>query len=77
MMKKSISLLVLVLIALSINAQSDFEIAQSFMSKKGVKLVPNERSLTRGADIPYSIYNGSEDKGFCIVVNGSVRNAVL
>lgn len=53
-------------------AQSDFDIAQEFMSKKGVKLVPNERSTTRGTDAPYSVFNGSNDKGFCIVVNGSV-----
>lgn len=72
MMKKSISLLVLVLIALSMSAQSDFDIAQSFMSKKGVKLVNNERFLTRGVDSPYSIYNGEDNKGFAIVVNGSV-----
>ena len=72
MMKKSISLLVIVLVALSTTAQSDFDVAQSFMSKKGVKLAYNERSLTRGTDTPYSIFNGSEDKGFCIVVNGKV-----
>ena len=53
-------------------AQSDFEIAQSFMNEKGVKLVPNERSATRGTDAPYSIFNGSDDKGFCIVANGNV-----
>ena len=53
-------------------AQSDFEIAQSFMNEKGVKLVPNERSTTRGTDAPYSIFNGSEGKGFCIVSNGNV-----
>jgi hypothetical protein len=53
-------------------AQSDFEIAQEFMNKKGVKLVPNKRSATRGADTPYSIFNSSEGKGFCIVANGDV-----
>lgn len=57
MMKKSIILLVLAFITLSMSAQSDFDIAQSFMNKKGIKLVPNERSLTRGTDVPYSILN--------------------
>ena len=72
MMKKSIILLVLAFITLSMSAESDFDIAQSFMNKKGIKLVPNERSLTRGTDVPYRIFNGAEDKGFCIVVNGKV-----
>ena len=72
MMKKSIILLVLAFITLSMSAESDFDIAQSFMNKKGIKLVPNERSLTRGTDVPYSIFNGAEDKGFCNVVNGKV-----
>ena len=72
MMKKSISLLVLVLIALSMSAQSDFDIAQSFMNKKGIKLVPNERSTTRGTDTSYSVFNGENNKGFAIVVNGCV-----
>ena len=72
MMKKSISLLVLVLIAVSMSAQSDFDIAQSFMNKKGIKLVPNERSTTRGTDTSYSVFNGENNKGFAIVVNGCV-----
>jgi hypothetical protein len=42
------------------------------MGKKGVKLSPNERSTTRGTDTSYSIFNGSEGKGFCIVSNGNV-----
>lgn len=71
-MKKIILTLLVTLFTLSTLAQSDFDIAQSFMSKKGIKLVPNERSLTRGTDVPYNIFNGSEDKGFCIVVNGKV-----
>ena len=70
-MKKTILFLVMLLTA-TCYAQSDFEIAQSFMNKKGVKLVPNERSTTRGTDTPYSIFNGSEGKGFCIVANGDV-----
>ncbi len=71
MMKKSISLLVLVLIALSMSAQSDFDIAQSFMNKKGIKLVDNP-CRTRGVGKPYSIFTGEENKGFAIVINGCV-----
>ena len=70
-MKKTILFLMMLLTA-TCYAQSDFEIAQSFMGKKGVKLIPNERSLTRGTDVPYSIFNGENDKGFCIVANGDV-----
>ncbi len=69
---KKIILFLMVLFTTGSYAQSDFEIAQSFMNKKGVKLVPNERSTTRGTDAPYSIFNGSEGKGFCIVSNGNV-----
>lgn len=61
-----------VLLTANCYAQSDFEIAQEFMSKKGVELVPNKSSATRGTDVPYSIFNGSEGKGFCIVANGNV-----
>lgn len=69
---KKFGILFMLLFTLTVSAQSDFEIASEFMSKKGVKLAPNERSLTRGTDVPYSIFNGAEDKGFCIVVNGKV-----
>ena len=69
---KKIILFLIVLFTTVCYAQSDFEIAQSFMSNKGVKLVPNERSTTRGTDVPYSVFNGENDKGFAIVVNGSV-----
>ena len=69
---KKIILFLMVLFTTVCYAQSDFDIAQEFMNKKGIKLVPNERSLTRGTDVPYSIFNGAEDKGFCIVVNGKV-----
>jgi hypothetical protein len=62
----------MLLISLTVSAQSDFDIAKEFMSKKGVKLVPNKRSTTRGTDVPYSIFNGENGKGFCIVVNGSI-----
>ena len=69
---KKFGILFMLLISLTVSAQSDFDVAQEFMSKKGVKLVPNEHSTTRGTDTPYSIFNGSEGKGFCIVTNGKV-----
>jgi hypothetical protein len=69
---KKFGILFMLLISLTVSAQSDFEIASEFMSKKGVKLAPNERSTTRGTDVPYSIFNGENDKGFAIVVNGCV-----
>ena len=69
---KKIILFLMVLFTTVCHAQSDFDIAQEFMSKKGIKLVPNKRSVTRGTDTPYSIFNGSEGKGFCIVSNGNV-----
>ena len=69
---KKIILFLMVLFTTVCYAQSDFDIAQEFMSKKGIELVPNERSLTRGTDVPYSVFNGSEGKGFCVVANGSV-----
>ena len=53
-------------------AQSDFEIAQAFMSKKGITLVNDDKTATRGDVKPYSIFNGKGDKGFAIVVNGNV-----
>ena len=69
-MKKLGSLLVL-LISLTASAQSDFDIAQEFMSKKGVTLKDNP-SKTRGEKKPYSVFNGENNKGFAIVVNGCV-----
>jgi hypothetical protein len=69
---KKIILFLMVLFTTVCYAQSDFDVAQEFMSKKGVKLVPNKRSATRGTDTPYSIFNGSDGKGFCIVANGDV-----
>ena len=69
---KKIILFLMVLFTTVCQAHGDFDVAQEFMSKKGIKLVPNKRSATRGTDVPYSIFNGSEGKGFCIVVNGNV-----
>lgn len=69
---KQLGTLLMLLFSLTVSAQSDFDIAQEFMSKKGVKLVSNKRSTTRGTDVPYSVFNGENDKGFAIVVNGTV-----
>lgn len=69
-MKKAVITFIMLLFTLTVSAQSDFDIAQEFMSKKGVTLKDNPR--TRGADKPYSIFNGKDGKGFAIVVNGFV-----
>ena len=68
---KKLSLLFMLLISLTVLAQSDFYIAQAFMSKKGVTLVNNPLK-TRGEDKPYSVFNGCDNKGFVIVMNGRV-----
>lgn len=49
--------------------QSDFEIAQSFMSRKGITL--NPKASTRGGDAS-SIFTGIDGKGFVIVKDGAV-----
>lgn len=58
--------------ALTASAQSDFDIAQEFMSKKGVTLSKENKASTRGEDRPYSIFNAEDGKGFAIVANGIV-----
>lgn len=67
---RKIILMLAVLLTVNCYSQSDFDIAQEFMSKKGVTLKDNPK--TRGADKPYSIFNGKDGKGFAIVVNGFV-----
>ena len=47
-----------------------FSVAQSFMSKKGVRL-SDTHSTTRGS-VDYEIFNGDDGKGFVIVCNGAV-----
>lgn len=69
-MKKAIITFIVLLFTLTVSAQSDFDIAQEFMSKKGVTLKDNPK--TRGVDKSYSIFNGKDGKGFAIVVNGFV-----
>ena len=73
-MRKLIVMIMMFAVAITANAQSDFEVAQSFMQKKGITLQDNPKtSINRAAsNKPYSIYNGEEGKGFAIVVNGSI-----
>lgn len=68
---KKFGTLLLLLFTLTVSAQSDFDIANEFMSKKGVTLI-NRSSKTRGESKPYSIFNGEDGKGFAIVANGKV-----
>ena len=68
---KKIILFLMVLFTTVCYAQSDFEIAQEFMNKKGIKLVDNP-CRTRGVGKPYSIFTGEDNKGFAIVINGCV-----
>lgn len=72
---KSIVLLTVILLSLNTEAQNvptseAYDIAQSFMSKKGVRLI-EKPSKTRGK-VDYEIFNGENDKGFVIVCNGAV-----
>lgn len=55
-----------------VEAQSNFDIAQRFMANKGITLVNDGKSATRSDGEPYSIFKGEDNKGFVIVVNGSV-----
>ena len=74
-MKKIFTLFFTLLVVVFTNAQSDFEIASSFMSKKGVTLVYDTYSKNRASaseDKPYSIFHGVDDKGFAIVKDGVV-----
>lgn len=74
-MKKIFILFFTLLAAAFANAQSDFEIASSFMSKKGITLVYDTYSKNRASaseDKPYSIFHGVDDKGFAIVKDGVV-----
>ena len=75
MIQRSILLFTFTLLTLfsksqNVSGTDAFEVAQSFMSKKGVVLV-NDMTNTRG-DGSYSVFKGKDGKGFAIVVNGSV-----
>lgn len=69
-MRRTFSFLMVLLFTLTVSAQSDFDVAQKFMVKKGVTLVDNPR--TRAVSEKYSIFNGNDGKGFAIVANGSI-----
>ncbi len=69
---RTLSLIISLFFALSMSAQSDYDIASKFMSKKGVTLAKDNKATTRGESKPYSIYNGENGKGFAIVVNGNI-----
>jgi len=71
-MRKFLFLFVLSLFVIVVNAQSDFDIAQSFMSKKGVKLADNPSNRRVAVNEPYKVFKGEQDKGFAIVVNGKI-----
>lgn len=73
-MKKLYSTIMLLAIIITASAQSDFDIAQSFMSKKGVTLKEYSKTSNRGSGIdkPYSIFKGVDNKGFAIVANSNV-----
>ena len=72
MFNKSIFLLSVMLFSITAFAQSDFDVAQRFMSKKGVSLVKNTVTRTSGGSNNYSIFNGVNNKGFAIVANGAI-----
>ena len=59
------------LFAQNIYSTKSFDIAQSFMSKKGIVLVANS-SMTRGNIMPYEVFKGKNEKGFAIVCGGEV-----
>lgn len=74
MIKKTVILLAVSLLSINVGAQNissskAFDIAQEFMSKKGVKL--SQRSNTRG-ESDCSIFTGEDGKGFAIVKDGIV-----
>ena len=69
---RTLSLIISLFFALSMSAQSDYDIASKFMAKKGVTLAKDNKATTRGESKPYSIYNGENGKGFAIVVNGNI-----
>lgn len=76
-MRRVSVILYVMLLSLQIEAQNvssseAFEIAQRFMAKKGITLVNDDKVATRGNAEPYSIFKGEDNKGFAIVVNGSI-----
>ena len=75
MIQRSILLFALTLLTLlsksqNVSGSEAFEVAQSFMTKKGVTLVSDMTSTSGNRS--YSVFKGKDGKGFVIVVNGSV-----
>ena len=68
-MKKIVITLLGIILSTAAYCQSDFEIAQSFMSGKGVTLDP--KSTMRGGDM-VSVFTGADGTGFVIVKDGAV-----
>ena len=68
-MRKIVLTLLGIIFSVVAYCQSDFYIAQEFMSRKGVTLSP--KASTRGGDTS-SIFTGIDGKGFVIVKNGAV-----
>ena len=70
-MKKLYLILIMSVISTVCYCQSDFEIAQSFMSKKGVVLV-NDAMNTRSNKQTYHIFSSVDGKGYAVVENKTV-----
>lgn len=58
------------LLPLWTRAQSDFDVAQAFMARKGITI--EERPSTKGDADPYRLFHGVDGKGFVIVKDGVV-----
>ena len=63
-------ILVFILLPLWTRAQSDFDVAQAFMVRKGVTI--EERPATKGDVESYRIFHGIDGKGFVIVKDGVI-----
>lgn len=75
MKKKTITLLMVSMFSLHTMAQNvsnseAFDIAQSFMAKKGITLV--NKNVTRGESMPYKVFEGKDGIGYAVVQNGLV-----
>lgn len=73
MMIRILFVLCAVVFSVTSDAQSDFEIARSFMSGKGVVLSEGEASGNRApGDKCYSVFHAEDGNGFAIVKDGVV-----
>ena len=59
-----------ILLPLWTRAQSDFDVAQAFMVRKGVTI--EEQPSTKGDADPYCIFHGVDGRGFVIVKDGVI-----